>query len=93
MHAIIDDGNPLGRLEAVLLDDGSALVSWLESTPAGSALHVRRVSAGGERNAAVTVLPAGTAISNGFPQMVQAGGQLVLAWTAERVRTAVMPLP
>jgi len=90
---IIDDGNPLGRLEVVLLDDGSALVSWLESTPEGSALRVRRVRAGGERDAAVTVLPAGTAISNGFPQMVRAGEQLVLAWTAERVRTAVMPVP
>jgi hypothetical protein len=90
---IIDDGNPMGRLETVLLDDGSALVSWLEATPAGSALRVRRVRAGGQRDAAVTVLPAGTAISNGFPQMVQEGQQLVFAWAAERVRTAVMPLP
>lgn len=90
---IIDDGNPLGRLEVVLLDDGSALVSWLEATPEGSTLRVRRVRAGGRRDAAVTVLPAGTAISNGFPQMVRAGEHLVFAWTAERVRTAVMPLP
>jgi hypothetical protein len=89
----IDDGNPLGRLDVLLLDDGSALVSWLEATPAGSALRVRRVQAGGQRDAAVTVLPAGTPISNGFPQMVRAGGQLVLAWTADRVRTAVMPVP
>jgi hypothetical protein len=90
---IIDDGNPLGRLEVLLLDDGSALVSWLETTPEGSSLRVRRVGAGGQRDAAVTVLPAGTAISNGFPQMVRAGEQLVFAWTAERVRTAVMPVP
>ncbi len=84
---------PWGALEVLLLDDGSALVSWLEATPAGSALRVRRVRAGGQRDAAVTVLPAGTPISNGFPQMVRAGEQLVLAWTAERVRTAVMPVP
>ncbi len=90
---IIDDGNPLGRLEVLLLDGGSALVSWLESAPEGSALRVRRVSAGGQRDAAVTVLPAGTPISNGFPQMLRAGEQLVFAWAAERVRTAVMPVP
>jgi len=90
---IIDDGNPLGRVEAVLLDDGSALVSWLETSPEGSALRVRRVTAEGQRDAAVPVLPPGTAISNGFPQMVRAGELLVLAWTADRVRTAVMPVP
>jgi hypothetical protein len=90
---IIDDGNPLGRLETVLLDDGSALVSWLEATPEGSSLRVRRVRAGGQRDATVTVLPAGTPISNGFPQMVRVGELLVFAWTAERVRTAVMPVP
>jgi len=90
---IIDDGNPQGRVEIVLLDDGTALVSWLETTPGGRALRVRRIRAGGQRDAAVTVLPAGTAIANGFPQMVRAGEQLVFAWTAGRVRTAVMPLP
>ncbi len=90
---IIDDGNPLGRVEVLLLDDGSALVSWLEASAAGSALRVRRVRAGGQRDAAVTVLPAGTPISNGFPQMVRSGEQLVLAWTAGRVRTAIMPVP
>jgi len=89
----IDDGNPLGRLEVVLLDDGSAIVSWLESTPEGSSLRVRRVGAGGQRDASVTVLPPGTAISNGFPQMSRAGEQLVFAWTGKRVQTAVMPVP
>ncbi len=90
---IIDDGNPLGRLETLLLDDGSALVSWLESTPDGSVLRVRRVRTSGQRDAAVTVLPAGTPISNGFPQMARVGELLVFAWTAERVRTTVMPVP
>jgi hypothetical protein len=90
---VIDEGNPLGRVETLLLDDGSALVSWLEASPAGSSLHVRRVHADGRRNAAVTVLPAGTAIAQGFPQMARTGESLVFAWTAERVRTAVMPVP
>jgi hypothetical protein len=90
---VVDDGNPLGRLETVLLDDGSALVSWLEATPDGSALLLRRVHGDGRRDAAVTVLPAGTAIANGFPQMARSGEWLVFAWTAERVRTAVMPVP
>lgn len=90
---VIDDGNPLGRLETLLLDDGSALVSWLEQTPDGSSLRVRRVHADGRREATVTALPAGAATALGFPQMARSGDQLVFAWTAERVRTAVMPVP
>jgi len=90
---IVDDGNPLGRLETLLLDDGSALVSWLESTREGSSLRVRRIRADGRLDATVTVLPAGAPISNGFPQMARTGEWLVFAWTAEGVRTAVMPVP
>jgi len=90
---IVDDGMPLGRVEAVLLDDGGALVSWLEGSPKGSTMRVRRIRADGQREAAVTVVPSGTGLSNGFPQMVHVGGTLVFAWTAGRVRTAVMPVP
>ena len=90
---IVDDGHPLGRVDAVLLDDGGAVVSWLESSPEGSSLRVRRIRADGERDAAVTVVPAGSQISNGFPQMARSGDTLVFAWTAGRVRTAVMPVP
>jgi hypothetical protein len=90
----VDDGNPLGRVDAVLLDDGSAVVSWVESSSEGSSLRIRRIRADGARGAAVMVVPAGRKLANGFPQMVRDGsGKLLLAWTADRVRTAVVPLP
>ena len=89
----VDDGNPLGRVDAVLLDDGDAVVSWVESSPEGSSLRVRRIRADGGRDTAVVVVPAGGKLVNGFPQMVLSGGTLVFAWTAGRVMTAVMPVP
>lgn len=89
----VDDGNPLGRVDAVLLDDGSAVVSWLESSPEGSSLRVRKVHANGDPDASVVVVPAGSRISNGFPQMARSGDRLVLAWTADQVRTATLPVP
>jgi hypothetical protein len=88
----VDDGNPLGRVDTVLLDDGDAMVSWLESSPEGSSLRLRRIHAGGNRGASVVVVPAGNRISNGFPQLARSGDTLVLAWTAEQVRTAVVPV-
>jgi hypothetical protein len=90
---VVDEGMPLGRVDTVLLGDGSALVSWIQGSPAGSSLRVRRIRADGQLEAPVTIVPAGAGLSNGFPQMVLADGTLVLAWTAGRVRTGVMVLP
>jgi hypothetical protein len=93
---VVDDGNPAGRVDVLLLADGGAMVCWLEKMSDGGAVRVRRVSplqAGGKLGPAVTVAPSGTARSNGFPQMVRAGQSLVFAWTGARVLTATMPLP
>lgn len=79
--------------EPIIVDDGSALVCWLEMQAAGSEVRVRRIRPDGTREPAVTVTPTGSARSNGSPQMVSAGGTLVLAWTDDRVRTAEMPVP
>ncbi len=90
---IVDDGNPIGRVETLLLDDGSALVVWLEKLSDGGAVRVRRIHPDGKRDEAITVAPSGTARSNGFPQIVRTGKTLVFAWTSSRVLTATMQLP
>ena len=90
---IIDDGNPAGRVEALLLDDGSALVCWLEKLPTGGAVRVRRIWPDGKRGEAITVSTTGAARSNGFPQMARTGQTLVFAWTGAQVLTATLPLP
>ncbi len=90
---IVDDGNPMGRVETLLLNDGSALVCWLEKLPDGGAVRVRRIRPDGKRDEAITVAPSGTARSNGFPQMVRVGKQLVFAWTGAGVKTATLMLP
>ena len=89
----VDDGNPAGRVDVLLLNDGSALVCWLEKLPNGGAVRVRRIRPDGKRDEAITVAPSGTARSNGFPQMVRVGNQLVFAWTGARVMTAALTLP
>ena len=90
----VDDGRPLGRVDILMLDDGSAVVSWLERTDTGGAVRVRRVWPDGKRGDSVTVAAAGIARANGFPQMTRAGDALVFAWVGtEKVLTAEMPLP
>jgi hypothetical protein len=88
----VDDGNPAGRVDVLLLDDGGAMVCWLEKLPEGGAMRVRRVRPDGKFDEAITVAPSGTARSNGFPQMARAGRELVFAWKGDRVFTAAIAL-
>jgi hypothetical protein len=89
----VDDGNPAGRVDVLLLADGSAMALWLEKVSGGGAVRVRRVSSDGKLGQSITVAPSGTARSNGFPQMALDGKTLVFAWTNSRVLTAAMFLP
>ncbi len=89
----IDDGNPVGRVEVLMLADGSAIVCWLEKATGSGSVRVRRVRPDGKMDSSIAVAPNGTARSNGFPQMALVGKTLVFAWTASRVMTATMQLP
>jgi hypothetical protein len=87
----VDGGQPIGRVDVLLLSDGSAMVCWLEKIEGGGEVRARRVAPDGKLGDAVTVAPSGTARSSGFPQMVQSGNRLIFAWTGKRVLTAEMP--
>ena len=78
----VDDGNPGGRVDVEMLDDGSALVSWLERTGGDTAaVRVRRVTVDGRIAAATTVAQSSASKPSGFPRMVRAGSDIVFAWT------------
>jgi len=78
----VDDGNPAGRVDVELLDDGGALVSWLERTGEEDAeVRVRRVSRDGRAGAAATVAASKGARASGFPRMSRSGDRVVFAWT------------
>ncbi len=76
---VVATGAPLGQVSAVLLEDGSALVSWLELTDAEMELRVRRLAATPEkRTPAFVVLRSPTTITT--PQMICSDGHIYLAW-------------
>lgn len=79
----LDDGNPAGRVDLVLQEDGTALVSWLERTGGeGAEIRLRRVAADGSASEPFTVATSASGRASGFPRMVQtAGGNLIMAWT------------
>jgi hypothetical protein len=89
----VDDGDPVGRADVLLLDDGSALVSWIERTKGGAEVRARRVHPDGRRDNAITIAPSGAARSSGFPQMIRTRDRIIFSWTGTRVFTAEMPVP
>lgn len=89
----VDDGRPVGWPAIVLLDDGSAAVSWLERRTEGKGeVLVRRVGTDGKAGTPVVVAPALSGRATGMPRMVRAGDRLLVAWRTDRVLTAAVPI-
>ncbi|HEU4695154.1 MAG TPA: hypothetical protein VFS23_42605, partial [Vicinamibacterales bacterium] len=75
----LDDEASLGRVDIEMLDDGSAIASWMEFAGGRSHFRVRRVSPSGQRSPAVDV--PGAVRASGYPRMTRSGNELILAWT------------
>jgi hypothetical protein len=89
----VDDGENVGRVDTLLLPDGSALVCWLSGNAQGGAIKVRRVRADGSVGQPAVIAQTDISRSSGFPRMARLGDQVHFAWTEfgkpSRVRTAV----
>jgi hypothetical protein len=78
----VDDGTPGGRVDVELDAGGRAIVSWLENTGGERAeVRLRDVALSGRASPSVTVALSSAKRPSGFPRMVRAGGDLVIAWT------------
>ena len=82
----------MGRVDVVLLRDGSALVSWMAGNTEGGANKVRRVSPDGTLGPVAVIAQTDVSRSSGFPRMALLGDTVHFAWTQfgkpSRVRTA-----
>lgn len=87
----IDEGNPIGRVDIVLLDAETAMVSWME----GSDIKVLKVKQDGSKGQAITLASSSEGRSSGFPQMTKSGNTLIFAWTDDKeksIKTASLSL-
>ncbi len=85
----VDEGRPVGWPGVVVLDDGTAVVSWLERREEGKGdVMIRRVRQDGTASEPVAIARTGSGRSTGVPQLARAGDRLIVAWRDERVRAA-----
>jgi hypothetical protein len=98
----LDDGASVGRVDVELLDDGTAVASWVEYRKNDSEFRVRLIDPSGMRSGPVTVADVPGGPGAGFPRMARYGEQLIFAWSgdsggesgdAPRISTAVATLP
>lgn len=73
----VDLGNPLGRVDIVLIDDNNAVVSWLEDDK----ILARKVNVNDEMGKILTISSTSKSRASGFPQMELLDSKLYFAWT------------
>ncbi len=90
----IDDGSPLGRVHVAMLEDGSALATWLESSGRDALIRARRIAVTGQLGAAITVARTSAARASGCPRVMASGETILFAWTetgaSSQVRLAAL---
>jgi hypothetical protein len=97
----LDDGGSLGRTDVEILDDGSAVASWVEYAEGRSDFKIRRIESSGAKSAPVAVAPVTGGQASGYPRIGRVGNELIFAWTdsaadasgALQLQTAVAQLP
>jgi hypothetical protein len=94
----LDEASAIGRVDVVLLPDGSAAATWIESAGQRSTLALRRVQPSGQRSPLVAVSAIDGARASGYPRLAHHGSELLFAWTENQagkpaVKTATASVP
>lgn len=87
----LDNGKSIGRVDLVMLDENTAMVSWIE----GADIKAVKVNSDGTKGEQITIASTSESRSSGFPQMTKSGNQLIFAWTDDQeklIKSAVLPL-
>ncbi len=78
----IDEDSAIGRVDVVMLDKKSAMVSWME----GAVIKAVKVYKDGKKDTAIIIASSSESRSSGFPQMAKSRNNLVFAWTDDKVK-------
>ena len=89
----VDDGKNVGRVDTLLLPDGSALVVWLGGDVAGGEIKARRVRADGSIGPAAVIAKTDVSRSSGFPRMARGNEVHLRGRSSGLHRACARPLP
>jgi len=87
----INESETIGRVDLIMLDETSAMVSWME----GSEIKAVRVYSDGKKDPSMVIASSSESRSGGFPQMTKSGNRVVFAWSDTKqkiIKTASLSL-
>jgi BNR repeat protein len=87
----IDEDNAIGRVDVELIDEETAIVSWME----GPAIKVVKAKSTGKEGESITIASSSESRASGFPQITRSGNKLIFAWTdseSQQVKTAYLDI-
>ncbi len=84
---MLSTGRSFGYTSIALDEQGGALVSWLEAGGDDARILLRPVSAAGVAGPVVEVAK-GSRRSLGYPRILQAGNETLVAWTSSTTNSA-----
>lgn len=89
--------NVLGRVDVLLLDDQTAIVSWMESNDGTAQFKAAKIHRDGTQGKQFVISEMNASRQSGFPQMEMLNDKVYFAWTAagnatSQVKTAFVPL-
>jgi hypothetical protein len=79
----VDEGNAIGRVDLVMIDSSTAIVSWME----GSSVKAVKVHADGTKESSMLIASSSDKRSSGFPQMTRSADKIFFAWTDDKAGT------
>jgi len=77
----IAKGNVLGRVDVLMVDTDTAIVSWMEASDKNAQLKAVRVSRNGNIAAQHVIATLDASRKTGFPQMELVENKVMFAWT------------
>ncbi len=76
----IDEGNSIGRVDIIMLDEHTSMVTWME----GSEIKAVKVNDDGTKESSITIASSSESRLSGFPQMTKSGNKIFFAWTDDK---------
>ena len=78
----LDQSMPLGRVDLVMLDKQSAMVSWLTQENGETIIKAQKVFTNGSTEAPIVISKTSESRGSGFPQMAKVNQEVFFAWTS-----------
>jgi len=76
----LDEAGSLGRVDVEMLEDGSAVATWVEFAQGRAQFRLRRIERSGAKSPAIAIAGASGGRISGLPRLARQGNQLVFAW-------------